>query len=130
MKMAAFSSCNVIGSILGRWLIPLACIGWLGGAAADAGSLCDLPQSGDRSSKSAATSEHFDYRGRDVAVLRAGEGADERLLICVDGRMWPHDLIARVGDGFTSRLLPFQQFPALPDLIKALIDNDGVLFQI
>lgn len=132
--MAAFSFCDQIlvrfGVSKRKWLFQLACFGWLSVAAADGGSLCDAPVDSGRSVESSAGIERFVYRGKSIAFERTGDRVDGTVRVCVDGRQWPADLIVRVGNGFTSRLLPYQQFPTLPDLIKMLIDNDGVLFRI
>lgn len=133
MKMASSSFCDALAAAAGtacRLLIPLACAGWLGVAAADGDSFCEQLNDGARGAESSVAIEHFVYRDKNIAVLRSGHGADETVRVCVDGQTWPSDLIARVGDGFTSRLLPFQPFLDVTDLIKALIDNDGVLFRI
>ncbi|MGY6216342.1 hypothetical protein ACW73L_14380 [Methylolobus aquaticus] len=113
-----------------KWLFAMVYLGWLSVAAADGGPLCDAPVDGGRGAESSVVIERFVYRGKSIAVSRTGSGADDAVRVCVDGRQWPADLIVRVGDGFTSKLLPYQQFPKLPDLIKTLIDNDGVLFRI
>ncbi|RYU59055.1 hypothetical protein EWI61_10135 [Methylolobus aquaticus] len=113
-----------------KWLFPLAYLGWLSVAAADGGALCEAPTDSGRGAESPVVIERFVYRDKSIAVSRTGNRADDAVRVCVDGRQWPADLIVRVGDEFTSRLLPYQQFPKLPDLIKTLIDNDGVLFRI
>jgi hypothetical protein len=119
MKMAASSFCDVIlpgwGMKNRKSLITLACFGWLNVAVADGGSFCETPIESGHGVESSVVIEQFVYRDKSIRASQAGDRVDGGVRVCVDGRPWPGDLIVRVGDGFASRLLPYQQFPTLPD---------------
>lgn len=97
---------------------------------ADSVSACGVAEQGEAGSRADANVERFVYRNKRVEILHAATPQGDPARICVDGRPWPSDLIGRVGDGYSSRLLPFKDFSDLRALIEALIDNDGVLYRL
>lgn len=75
----------------------------------------------------AANVTSFAYRGRRV---RVGEDAST-FAVEVDGKVLNHHGVARLAPGrYSSMLLPFEGFPNARTAVCALIDGDGVLFQL
>lgn len=79
--------------------------------------------------------DEFDYRGRRVKLLYRGgrarffrRRAAECESLSIDGHEKSPHLFTRVGEHYASHMLPYETYRKPRNLVKRLIDEDGVFF--
>jgi hypothetical protein len=84
----------------------------------------------DHEGHEAVIEHEFRCRGRQVQILRYGEGADVTKTLVMDGREYCEHVFSNAGDRYVSHLLCFREARTARRLVRLLIDNDGILFKL
>lgn len=74
--------------------------------------------------------QEFKCRGRQVQILRYGEGSDVTKTLVMDGKEYCEHVFSNAEDRYVSHLLCFKEARRARTLVRLLIDNDGVLFKL
>lgn len=74
--------------------------------------------------------QQFSCKGRQVQILRYGDGDDVTKTLVIDGEEYCEHIFSNAGDRYVSHLLCFKEARRARTLVRLLLTYDGVLFKL